>query len=84
MSNNTIVNDLISTKEILSPIQNNLIKTLRLQGPLTRKDLVGQLDTPRTTIYDNLIKLQKIKVVEKFARNDGKRGRPLIFWKLID
>ena len=38
----------------------------------------------RTTIYDNLIKLQKRKVIEKFTRNDGSRGRPRVFWKLID
>lgn len=35
----------------------------------------------RTTIYDNLAKLEKRKLVEKFSRSNGKRGRPLIFWK---
>lgn len=38
----------------------------------------------RTTVYDNLVKLQKRKVVEKFPYNDGQRGRPLIFWQLRD
>lgn len=67
----------------LTPIQNNLIKTLNEGGPLTRRELVKKLNTPRTTIYDNLLKLQKRKVIEKFTRNNGKRGRPLVVWKLI-
>ena len=66
----------------LTPIQNNLIKTLNEVGPLTRRELVKKLNTPRTTIYDNLLKLQKRKVIEKFTRNNGKRGRPLVVWKL--
>lgn len=71
-------------EEYLTPIQFNLIKTLEKKGPSTRKELVHYLDTPRTTIYDNLIKLQKRKVVEKFSRNNGKRGRPRTFWKIIE
>ena len=70
------------SKDFLSPIQYNLLKTLDMVGPSTRKDLVKQLNTPRTTIYDNLVKLQKRKLIEKFSRIDGKRGRPLVLWKL--
>ena len=68
-------------KEYLSPIQFNLIKALKQVGPLTRRDLVKELRTPRTTIYDNLVKLQKRKLIEKFSRNNGKRGRPVVLWK---
>lgn len=38
----------------------------------------------RTTIYDNLLKLQNQKRVEKFSRNKGKRGRPEIYWKITN
>lgn len=38
----------------------------------------------RTTIFDNLIKLQKRKLVEKFSRSNGKRGRPMVYWKIKD
>ena len=82
MANNTIIETFSSSKDYISPIQHNLIKTLEKSGPLTRKELVNELKTARTTIYDNLIKLQKQKLIEKFSRNDGKRGRPLVFWKL--
>ena len=67
---------------MLSPIQNNLVKLLKNGGPLTRKEIVNQLATPRTTVFDNLTKLQKRKVVEKFSRNSGKRGRPKVYWRL--
>jgi predicted ArsR family transcriptional regulator len=84
MADKILTEEFSNLREYLSPIQFNLIKTLKDIGPLTRRELVKKLDTPRTTIYDNLIKLQKRKVVEKFSRNNGKRGRPLIFWKIKD
>ena len=82
MANGTIIQKFSESKDFLSPIQYNLLKTLDIVGPSTRKDLVKQLNTPRTTIYDNLVKLQKRKLIEKFSRTDGKRGRPLVFWRL--
>jgi len=84
VANNTIIRKYPEPNEYLSPIQYNLIRTLESVGPLTRKDLVKQLRTPRTTIYDNLAKLQKRKLLEKFSRNIGKRGRPLVIWKIKD
>jgi predicted ArsR family transcriptional regulator len=69
-------------EDLLTPLQHNLIVKLEKDGPLTRRQLVNKLKTPRTTIYDNLVKLQKNKVVEKFSRNNGKRGRPKVFWKI--
>jgi len=81
MANKMIVKDYYEINELMTPIQNNLIKALQQIGPSTRRELVGFLHTPRTTIYDNLLKLHKRKVVEKFTRNNGKRGRPLVYWK---
>ncbi|MFX1303298.1 MAG: MarR family transcriptional regulator [Promethearchaeota archaeon] len=84
MVNKILINSYSDQKGYLSPIQYNLIQILKETGPVTRKDLVEELKTPRTTIYDNLVKLQKRRLIEKFSRNDGKRGRPLVFWKLKD
>ena len=81
MGNKISIENYPEQKAYLSPIQFNLIKTLKDIGPLTRRDLVKELETPRTTIYDNLVKLQKRKLIEKFSRNDGERGRPRVFWK---
>ncbi|MFX0072570.1 MAG: hypothetical protein ACFFAO_15905 [Candidatus Hermodarchaeota archaeon] len=82
MANDIIFKEYFETKEIVTPIQNSLIKSLQTKGPSTRRELVNHLNTPRTTIYDNLLKLQKRKIVEKFTRNNGRRGRPLVFWKI--
>jgi predicted ArsR family transcriptional regulator len=82
MANRIIVKDEIKTKEYLTPIQYNLMKKLEAHGPTTRRELVKSLNSPRTTIYDNLLKLQKRKLIERFTRTNGMRGRPLVFWKL--
>ena len=82
MANRIVIKDDINSKEYLTPIQYNLIKNLQNIGPSTRRDLVKVLNSPRTTIYDNLLKLQKRKLIEKFTRNNGMRGRPLVFWRL--
>jgi len=69
-------------KEYFSPIQDKILERLEVSGSLTRRDLVRVLNTPRTTIYNNLVKLEKRKLVEKISRSTGNRGRPLIFWKI--
>ncbi|MBN1216751.1 MAG: hypothetical protein JXA99_15090 [Candidatus Lokiarchaeota archaeon] len=82
MANNILYTKFMDENFLLSPIQNNLIRLLKNDGPLTRKQIVNQLDTPRTTVFDNLTKLQKRRVVEKFSRNNGKRGRPKVYWRI--
>ncbi|MHA1931886.1 MAG: hypothetical protein ACW96X_05055 [Promethearchaeota archaeon] len=84
MANKSEFDRFSESKNFLSPIQNNLLKTLEKEGASTRKELVKHLNTARTTIYDNLVKLQKRKLIEKFSRTDGKRGRPLVFWEIKD
>jgi len=69
---------------IFSPIQLNLIKILEINGPQCRKDLAKLLAEPRTTIYDNLSRLQNHNIVRKFSRPTNSRGRPLVFFKLVE
>ena len=82
MANNISLEEKLTSNEFFTPLQNNLVRILEKNGPLTRKQLVKQLGTPRTTIYDNLLKLQKRRILEKYTRSNGKRGRPLVFWKV--
>jgi len=84
MVNKISIDNYPESVDFFSPVQFNLIKALKDEGPSTRRDLVKELKIPRTTIYDNLVKLQKRKLIEKYSRSDGKRGRPLIFWKIKD
>ena len=81
MANTTTIDKFYNTNDSLTPIQYRLIKVLR-NGPASRKTLVNKLNAPRTTIYDNLLKLQKRKLIEKFRYNSGMRGRPFVYWRL--
>ena len=84
MANTTTIDKFFDVNSYLTPIQHQILETLKKEGPMHRAQLVKTLDTPRTTIYDNLLKLQKKKTIEKFSRNNGQRGAPLVFWKLKD
>ena len=65
------------------PVEYNIYYPDKRQ-PKTRTYIKLEQYDRRSTVYDNLVKLQKRKVVEKFPYNDGQRGRPLIFWQLRD
>ena len=67
---------------LLSNIQVKIIMLLTKEKELSRKEICYFLAKPRTTIYDNLFKLQKLKLTEKFKVNNNKVGRPIIKWKL--
>jgi predicted transcriptional regulator len=70
--------------EIFSPLQKELIATLEKNGPMTRADLVNSVDSPRTTVYDNLMRLQNFNLIKKFSRPTNSRGRPLVFFKITE
>lgn len=73
------VNDEI---ELQSSLQETLINTLSEHGPMTRDQLVEMIETPRTTVYDNLDVLMSRNTVTKFSRQVNARGRPVVFWKI--
>jgi predicted ArsR family transcriptional regulator len=84
MADNILINEFSNNEEMFTPLQLNLIKTLKSNGASTRRQLVKQLKTPRTTIYDNLVKLKKKELVKKFSRNNNKQGRPKVYWDLLE
>jgi len=48
----------------------------------TKQQRKMQLHSKRTTIYNNLVKLEKKGLVSKYSKNNGKRGRPPTYWKI--
>jgi len=82
LTGNSQLKNMFNLAKSASLLQHNIIIELNKNGPLTRRDLVKKLNKARTTIYDNLSKLQKRKIVSKFSRNNRERGRPQIFWEL--
>lgn len=67
---------------LLSPLELKLINILELKGARTRVELVEYLNLPRTTVYDNLMRLINKNLVEKFNRHQKSRGRPLVFFRI--
>lgn len=67
----------------LIPMQYNLTKYLLENGSKTRREIVKGLNSSRTTVYDNLKKLEKKGVLlRRPVGSTGKRGRPLILWQI--
>jgi len=64
-----------------SDIHMRLIELLK-SGPKTRDQLVHLMHKPRTTIYDNLMRLMAENFVRKCSKSNNCRGRPLIYFKL--
>ena len=52
-------------------------------GPITRNELMKELGIPRTTLYDNIVKLMINKKIQKFSVGNKKRGRPKVYYKII-
>lgn len=69
---------------IFSPLQKELLHVLEKHGPMTRAELVKNVDSPRTTVYDNLMRLNNYNLIKKFSRPTNSRGRPLVFFKLTE
>ena len=71
-------------ESMFSPLQKELLQLLEDKGPMTRADLVKSVESPRTTVYDNLMRLSNYNLVRKFSRPTNFRGRPLVFFKLSE
>lgn len=56
------------------------LKETENENGLWRPDLAKQLNTPSTTLFDNLKKLQTKKLVDKYEINNHHRGRNKILW----
>lgn len=45
-----------------------------------RTELAEQLNTPTSTLFHNLMKLQNKKLVDKYEHNNGRQGRNRKLW----
>jgi predicted ArsR family transcriptional regulator len=62
---------------------NKIIELLK-DGDYDRDQITKILNIPRTTIYDTLKLLEMNNIVNRYSLETTKRGRPRIFWRLID
>lgn len=65
-------------------LQKKIVELLGSKGPMTRGEMVEQLQIARTTIYDSLAKLIGRNLVDKYPVNNNRRGRPKVFWTVKD
>ena len=54
--------------------------TWNLQKTIQKRKM--QLHHKRTTVQNNLVKLEKRGLVSKYKKQNGKRGRPSTYWKI--
>lgn len=73
-----------TTTSYYTMFQQELMNLLSKNGAMTRDQIVQKLDRARTTVYDNLTVLQDNNVLKKFPRQVNARGRPVVFFKLLD
>jgi hypothetical protein len=69
---------------IRNPMQRKILAYLHSDGPVLRSKLVQHLETPRSTVYDNLRKLleEVPPPIYKFTKVYG-RGRPQTYWDVV-
>ncbi|MGQ4874592.1 MAG: hypothetical protein ACP6IY_11040 [Promethearchaeia archaeon] len=65
----------------LSEKEGQILNILR-ESDMQRKEICNKLGWPRTTVYDNLYKLQIRGLVGKYTIKNG-RGRPITIWRLL-
>jgi hypothetical protein len=65
-------------------IEKQIIVCLKEFGRVNRTFLVKQLKLARTTIFDNILKLIKLKFIHKsfLKKNLNSRGRPVVMYCL--
>jgi len=82
-----------SNVDYVIPIQQRLIDVLKKKGNMSRDEICEEFGykkkiiiryEKRTTIYDNLLKLEKKGKIKRFDINNGKRGRSITMWKLME
>ena len=68
----------------LSYLEKLLLIKLNENGATIRSDLVKLVNFPRTTLHDNLKKLQSWGLVIKYSEHRYRRGRPLVYFCLTE
>lgn len=71
-------------KDEFPPLQRDILNYLEKNKESSRRDIVANINAPRTTIYDNLLKLLKKNLLIRYQKKTGQIGRPRVYWRLID
>lgn len=64
-------------------LNNFLFQLIKDKGPVTRGELSKLTNIPRTTLYDYIIEFVRANKIEKYPVSTRKRGRPLIYYRIV-
>ena len=65
-------------------LENFLYQLIKEKGPITRGEISKLTNIPRTTLYDYIIEFVRENKIEKFPVSTKKRGRPLIYYRIVE
>ena len=63
-------------------IREKIVEFITKHGSATYKELVNYCGKVRSMIHDNCTILENKDVIERHYHNNGRRGRPRVFFKL--
>ena len=69
---------------IVHELDRQILKILKKEGALTRSKLVSLTGIARSTLYDSLLRLMLKGYVASFSEDRRHRGRPKVFYKILD
>jgi predicted transcriptional regulator len=81
---NEIQSELLENGVKLTPLQQEIITILFKKKAMTRGDIVKDVNKPRTNVYDALMGLMSFNIVIKTSRPTKDRGRPLVYFEMIN
>ncbi|MFQ6049493.1 MAG: helix-turn-helix domain-containing protein [Candidatus Paceibacterales bacterium] len=64
-------------------LQIRILSLLRRRGPMTRPKICEALGEPRSTVYDNIKKLEERNLVDSSEKEREERGRPKTIFTAI-
>ncbi|MHA2307472.1 MAG: winged helix-turn-helix transcriptional regulator [Candidatus Hodarchaeales archaeon] len=68
---------------IVHELDRNVLKILEKEGPITRSKLVSLTGIARSTLYDSLLRLILKGYIARFSEDRKQRGRPRVFYQVL-
>ena len=61
-----------------------IYKVIKKYSPINRTEIVKKTNIPRTTVFDNVEYLIRLRQVEKYKVNNHRKGRSKVYYKIIE
>ena len=68
---------------IVHELDRNVLRILEKEGPITRSKLVSLTGIARSTLYDSLLRLILKGYVARYSEDRKQRGRPKVYYQVL-